>query len=230
MLRSIDIEHLARQHFEIPFWATMSAAQIASIKVDHDCGSHCVNIGIRRSLGTQSRDMLADTAGSIAHRAGIDGAPDGQQLGQQISHLSKRRERGEFGGDVGEFGRYAAFKRQRRKTSRFTRDFTAALAVREPTNSKRHVAEEGSKGDRSVSFARQGRSAMCAAPEALAHRRRLRADDFRLNSSGKAFPFAKRQTKRFRDRELVSGPPRPRFPPLRPRSPRQASPAKPAFA
>ncbi|WP_198008880.1 hypothetical protein [Methylocystis rosea] len=44
----------------------------------------------------------------------------------------------------------------------------------------------------------------CAATEALAHRRRLRADDFRLNSSGKAFPFAKRQTKRFRDRELVS--------------------------
>jgi hypothetical protein len=38
--------------------------------------------------------MLADTAGSIAHRAGIDGAPDGQQLGEQISHLSKRRERG----------------------------------------------------------------------------------------------------------------------------------------
>jgi hypothetical protein len=92
--------------------------------------------------------MLADTAGSIALRAGIDGAPDWH-------------------------GRYAAFKRNRRKTSRFTRDFTAALAVRESTNSKRHAAEEGSKGDGSVSPAGQGRSAMCAAPEALAHRRRL---------------------------------------------------------
>ncbi|MGB5086462.1 MAG: hypothetical protein WBO09_18140, partial [Methylocystis silviterrae] len=88
MLGAIEIEHLTRDRFEIPFGATMPAAQIASIKADHDCGSHCVNIGIRHSLGTQSRDMLADTAGSIAHRAGINSAANGQQLGEQISHLS----------------------------------------------------------------------------------------------------------------------------------------------
>ena len=71
-------------------------------------------------------------------------------------------------------------------------------------NSERHVAEEGSKSDGSVSFAGQGRSAMRAAPEALAHRHRLCADHFRLNSSGEAFPLAKRQAKRFRNSELVS--------------------------
>ena len=106
----------------------MPAAQIASIEADHDRRSHRVNVGICGSLGTQPRDTLADAAGSIAHCAGIDGSADGQQLGKQISHLSKRRERGEFGGDIGKFRRYAAFKRQRRKTSRFLCDFTA-LAV-----------------------------------------------------------------------------------------------------
>ncbi len=59
--------------------------------------------------------MLADTAGSIAHRTGIGGAADGQQFCEQISRLSERRERGEFGGNVDEFGRYAAFKCQRRR-------------------------------------------------------------------------------------------------------------------
>ena len=51
MLRSIDIEHLARQHFEIPFGATMPAAQIASIKADHDCGrGPCKVVGTSKFL------------------------------------------------------------------------------------------------------------------------------------------------------------------------------------
>ncbi len=183
MLGSIEIEYLARDHFEIPFRATMPAAQIASIEADHDRRSHRVNVGICGSLGTQPRDMLADAAGSIAHRAAVDGAAHGQQFCKQVGNLRKRRERAEFGGDIGKLGRYAAFKRQRGETSRLLRDFTA-LAAREPTNSKRHVAEEGAKRDGSVSFARQGRSAMRAAPEALAHSRRLCTDHFRLNSSG----------------------------------------------
>jgi hypothetical protein len=93
------------------------------------------------------------------------------------------RERAEFGDNIGKLERYAAFKRQRRETSRLLRDFTA-LAAREPTSSKRRVAEEGAKRDGSVSFARQGRSAMRAAPETLAHRRRLCANHFALNSGG----------------------------------------------
>ena len=78
MLGSIEIEHLARDYFEIPFGATMPAAQIASIEADHDRRSHRVNVGICGSLGTQPRDTLADAAGSIAHCAGIDSAADGQ--------------------------------------------------------------------------------------------------------------------------------------------------------
>ncbi|MGD9657004.1 MAG: hypothetical protein AB7U61_05075 [Methylocystis sp.] len=64
MLRSIDIEHLAREHFEFSLVVTMPAVQIASPKADHDSGGHRVNVGIRHSLGTQSRDMVADTAAS----------------------------------------------------------------------------------------------------------------------------------------------------------------------
>jgi len=45
---------------------------------------------------------------------------------------------------------------------------------------------------------------MRAAAEALAHRRRLCADHFRLNCSDEAFPLGKRQAKRFRNSELVS--------------------------
>jgi hypothetical protein len=43
-----------------------------------------------------------------------------------------------------------------------------------------------------------------AAARALAHRRRLSADHFRLNSSGDAFPLGERQAKRFRNSKLVS--------------------------
>ena len=97
----------------------MPATQIASIKADHDRRSHRVNVGICRSLGTQPRDMLADAAGSIAHCASVDSAADGQQFRKQIGDLGKRRERGELGSHIGEFGRHAAFKRQHRKTSWF---------------------------------------------------------------------------------------------------------------
>jgi hypothetical protein len=46
MLGSIEIEHLARDHFEIPCGATMPAAQIASIEANHNGRSHRVNVGI----------------------------------------------------------------------------------------------------------------------------------------------------------------------------------------
>ncbi len=69
MLRSIEIEHLARDHFKIPLGSTMPTAQIAAIEADHHGGSHRVNVGVCCSLGTQPRDTLADAAGSIAHRA-----------------------------------------------------------------------------------------------------------------------------------------------------------------
>ena len=98
MLRSIDIEHLARQHFEIPFGATMLAAQTASIKADHDCRSHCVNVGIRHFLGTQSRDMLATRRVRLRTVPALSAPPTGATR----RHLCKRRERGVFGGDVGE--------------------------------------------------------------------------------------------------------------------------------
>jgi hypothetical protein len=39
--------------------------------------------------------MLADAAGSIAHRAAVDGAAHGQQFCKQISDFRKRRERAE---------------------------------------------------------------------------------------------------------------------------------------
>jgi hypothetical protein len=52
MLGSIEIEHFARDHFEIPFGATMPAAQIASIEADHDCRSHRINVGICSTLGS----------------------------------------------------------------------------------------------------------------------------------------------------------------------------------
>lgn len=98
-------------------------------------------------------------------------------------YMIAARERGEFGSHIGEFGGHAAFRRQRRKTSRFVHGI-AELAAHEPPNSKGRVAKEGSKRDGPVSFAEQGRSAMRAAPEALAHRRRLCADRFPLNSDG----------------------------------------------
>ena len=58
----------------------MPAAQIASIEADHDCRGHRINVGICGTLGSQPRDTLADAAGSIAHRAAVDGACHGQQL------------------------------------------------------------------------------------------------------------------------------------------------------
>jgi hypothetical protein len=64
-----------------------------------------------------------------------------RQFRKQLRNLREWRERGEFGGDIGELGGHAALERQRRETSRLLRDFTA-LAAREPTNTKRHVAEE----------------------------------------------------------------------------------------
>ena len=144
MLRSIQIERLAGNHLEIALRATMPAAQIAAIEANHSGRSHRVNVGICRSLGTLPCDTLADVAGSIAHRTGVDGASQGQQLRKQVGDLRKRRQCGKLGGDIGELWGHAAFKRQRRKASRFIR-FFAALAARNPTNSKRHVAEERSK-------------------------------------------------------------------------------------
>ena len=94
MLRSIEIEHLARDHFKIPLGATMPAEQIAAIEADHDGGSHSVNVRICGSFGTQPRDTLADAAGSIAHRAGVDRRHPrvaGPQEGQQP--LQKARAR-----------------------------------------------------------------------------------------------------------------------------------------
>ncbi len=89
MLGSIEIEHLARDHFEIPFRATMRAAQIALIEDDHDRRSHRVNVGICDSLRMQPRDMLADAACSIGHRAAVDGAAHGQHFRKQIGNLRK---------------------------------------------------------------------------------------------------------------------------------------------
>ena len=98
MLGSIEIEHLTRDHFEIPFRATMPAAQIAPIEADHDRRSHRVNVGICDSLGTQPRDMLADAACSNAHRAAVDGAAHGQQFCKQIGNLRLSRYKAQIKG------------------------------------------------------------------------------------------------------------------------------------
>ena len=112
MLRTIEIEHLARNHFEISFGATMPAAQIPAIEADHDRRRYGVDFGICGSAGTQPRDALADAAGLTAYCAGVDSAAYGQEFCKQISDFCKGREPAELGGHIGEFGRHAAFKRQ----------------------------------------------------------------------------------------------------------------------
>ena len=46
MLRSVEIKHLACDHFEIAFRAAMPAAQISTVETDHDRRGHCVDLGI----------------------------------------------------------------------------------------------------------------------------------------------------------------------------------------
>ena len=203
MLRAVKIEHFAGDHFEIAFGTTMPATQIAAIETDHDRRSHRIDVGICGSLGAQPRDALADAAGSIAHCASVDRAADGQQFRKQIGDLGKRRERGELGSHIGEFGRHAAFKRQHRKTSWFLGEFTA-LAADEPTNSKRHVAEEGSKRDGSISLAGQGQLAMRTVFETLAHCRRLRANHFGLDRRGNLLSLDEGQAERFGNSPILS--------------------------
>lgn len=46
MRRSIEIEHLTRDHFGIACRATMPAAQLASIEANHNGSNHNVNVGV----------------------------------------------------------------------------------------------------------------------------------------------------------------------------------------
>jgi hypothetical protein len=48
MLRSVKIEHLSCDHFEIAFGAAMAAAQIAAIETDHDRRCHFIDFRIWR--------------------------------------------------------------------------------------------------------------------------------------------------------------------------------------
>jgi len=112
------------------------------------------------------RDTLADASGSIAHSAGVYCAANGQQLSKQLGDFRKRRKRGELGGHIGEFGRHASFKRQRRKAARFLRDVTT-LATDKPPHPKRHMAEQRPKGHLPVSLARKHRPGIRAATKSL---------------------------------------------------------------
>ncbi len=89
MLRSIEIEHLAGDHFEIAFGPTMPAAQSRRRGRSRRQGSR-VNFGICGSGRPQPRDTLANSAGPIARRASIDGAADRQQIVKQIGRFCKR--------------------------------------------------------------------------------------------------------------------------------------------
>lgn len=113
MLRPVAIEHLASDHFEIALGAPMSAAQVAAVEADHDRGRHRVDVRIRSSGRMQPRHPLTDAAGSIAHRAGVDGAADRQQLGEKTCRSCEWCKGGELRSQIGKFRRYAALKSQR---------------------------------------------------------------------------------------------------------------------
>ncbi len=149
------------------------------------------------------RDTLADASGSIAHSAGVYCAANGQQLSKQLGDFRKRRKRGELGGHIGEFGRHASFKRQRRKAARFLRDVTT-LATDKPPHPKRHMAEQRPKGHLPVSLARKHRPGIRAATKSLPHRRRLRADHLGLDSRGKLFSLNQCQTQCFGNGPIFS--------------------------
>ena len=185
------------------FGATMTAAQVAAVEPDHGRRSHGVDFWICASRWTQSRDTLADASGSIAHSAGVYCAANGQQLSKQLGDFRKRRKRGELGGHIGEFGRHASFKRQRRKAAQFLRDVTT-LAMVKPPHPKRHMAEQRPKGHLPVSLARKHRPAIRAAMKSLPHRRRLRADHLRLDSHGKLFSLNQCQTECFGNGPIFS--------------------------
>jgi len=114
-----------------------------------------------------ARDLLADAAGSIAHSAGVDGATHGKPFCKQVGNLCKKRERGEFGSDI---GRTRGPCRPRASTPKkllgSSSAISTALAAREPTNSKRNLAEEGSKRDGSVSLLEK------VDPQCAQHRKR----------------------------------------------------------
>jgi hypothetical protein len=129
------------------------AASVAAVEADHDRRGHCVDLGIWYSGRTQPRNTLAHSAGPITHCAGVDPTADGQQLTEQISHFSERRERGELGGHISEFGCHAALERKSRKTSRLFGEYLAARTILKPATAERHVAEQGSKGHLSISLA-----------------------------------------------------------------------------
>jgi hypothetical protein len=193
MLRSVEIKHLARDHFEIAFRAAMPAAQISAVETDHDRRGHCVDLGIWGSGRTQTCYTLADPAGPIPHRTGVDSAADGQQLGKEISHFSERRDRRKLGGHISELRCHAPFEHESRQASRLFGKRLAAPATLEPPNAERHVAKQGSKGHLPVPFAGERRSALDAASESLPHFRRLRTDHFGLDRGGKSFSLDQRK-------------------------------------
>ena len=202
MLRPIEIEHLAGDHFEIALGAPMSAAQVAAVEADHDRGRHRVDVRIGSSGGTQPRYPLTDAVGSIAHRAGVDGTADRQQLGEKTCRSCEWCKGGELRGQIGKFRRYAAVKSQRREA------FWPLLSVltsatHESPNSERHVAEQRSKGHAPISLAGQIQPAMPTRSEMLTHRRCLRADHLSLDSRGNSFALIQRQAERLRNRPIL---------------------------
>ncbi len=203
MLRSIEVEHLAGDHFEVAFGATMPAAQVAAVEPDHDRRGDCVDHRIWGARRTEPRNAFAHAAGPIAHRADVDGAADGQQLGEERGDFPERSQGCEFGGHVGKLWRNAAFERERRKTSRLIGKGVAAGATLEPPHAQRHVAEQGLKRHLPVPLAEQVRSAVPAASETLAHYRRLRPDDFRLDGGREPFSLAERQSERLEVRPAL---------------------------
>src|SRR5208337_908233 len=173
------------------------------VETDHDRRGHCVDLGIWGSGRTQTCYTLADTAGPIPHRAGVDSAADGQQLGKEISHFSERRDRRKLGGHISELRRHAPFERESRKTSRPFGESLAAPATLEPSNAERHVAKQGSEGHLPVPFTGERRSTLDAASETLPHFRRQRTDHFDLDGGGKSFSLDQRQAKSLKVRPCL---------------------------
>ena len=139
MLRSVEIEHFARNDLEISFRPTVPTTQISAVEANDDRRGCRIGFGKWDTNGRQPCDLPADAMGSIADGAGADRAANGQQLREQARRSCERRYRCELGGHIGKLRRQAAFELQGRE--RFRAISSSGTSTTDETpNAQRNIA------------------------------------------------------------------------------------------
>ncbi len=140
----MGVDHLARDHLKMALLLSLTAADVAAIKPEHD-GTGRLRRGLRRSLyDVRRHDLLANPQRPVPHRARVRCPADRQQLGQQRRDLAERRQRRIPGRDIGQLWRDSiSAEVEDGKARRLTRALTKANE--QPSDTDRNIAEQGAE-------------------------------------------------------------------------------------